>query len=157
MAFTTEDGTIVAGANSYVTVAYADTYHDDRGNTSWTGTDAVKQAALIKATDYVDQNYDFNGYIYDEDQALNWPRSIFNADTDEIPDKLQQAVCMLALEALSEDLNPTLGRNVKREKVDVIEVEYQDGASMSKTRPAIYGLLKDYVSGSKYNVKVTRV
>lgn len=157
MAFTTEDGTIVAGANSYVTVAYADTYHDDRGNTAWTGTDAVKQAALIKATDYVDQNYDFNGYIYDEDQALNWPRSIINADTDEIPDKLKQAVCLLALEALSEDLNPTLGRNVKREKVDVIEVEYQDGASMSKSRPAIYGLLKSYVSGGKYNVKVTRV
>lgn len=35
MALTVEDGTVVDGADSYVTVAYSDTYHQQRGNTSW--------------------------------------------------------------------------------------------------------------------------
>ena len=34
-----ETGAIVAGANVYATVAEADVYHEDRGNTSWDAGD----------------------------------------------------------------------------------------------------------------------
>lgn len=161
MAFTVEDGTIVDGANSYVPVAYADTYHADRGNTAWAGlNNAAKQSALIKATDYVEQTYQgrWVGYLEDEDQPLSWPRTCCNTDiSGEIPDKLKQAVCILALESVSAELNPTQGRAVKREKVDVIEVEYSDYAKLGSTRPAIDGLLRKLLSGSSLNAKVVRV
>ncbi len=156
MAFTVEDGTIVAGANSYVTVAYADTYNTDRGNAAWTGDDAVKEAALIKATDYIEQKYAgrWISTPQSETQDLSWPRTF---DAGVIPDRLMQAVCVLALESLSDDLNPVQDRAVKREKVDVIEVEYMDTAQNGKTRPAVDGLLRPYVSGSSLNARAVRV
>jgi hypothetical protein len=165
--FLVEDGTVVEGANSYVAVAFADAYHTDRGNTAWTGTDAVKQAALIKATDYLQQLYNgrWVGWLVDDDQPLDWPRT-YNRPaypwvdydiTGEIPDRLKQAVCILALESLSNDLNPALDRAVKREKVDVIEVEYMDGAAERRKRPAVDGLVRPYLQGSSLNAWAVRV
>jgi len=162
-----EDGTIVNDANSYVTVSYADSFHNDRANSSWTGTDAVKEAALIKATDYIEQVYEgrWVGYLVDNDQPLSWPRT-YNVNgsvyvdydiSGDIPKRLKQAVCILALESLSGELNPVLDRAVKREKVDVIEVEYMDGASDGKRRPAITGLLRPYLKGSAWNAPAVRV
>lgn len=57
MAFVVEDGTAKADATSYVTIAEADGYFADRGMTGWTGADAVKQSALIKATDYIEGRF----------------------------------------------------------------------------------------------------
>lgn len=155
MAFVVEDGTGLTDANSYVEVDYADEYHSDRGNTAWTGTDAVKQSALVKATDYIEQAYAgrWIGDALTDDQSLSWPR-----DAEGVPDKLAQAVCLLALEALAgTSLNPTQGRAVKREKVDVIEVEYMDGAKAGSTRPAIDGLIVGLIGGSTLNARVVRV
>jgi hypothetical protein len=164
MAFVPETGDIVPNANSYVTVAEADSFHADRGNTAWAATDtSMKQAALIKATDYIEQKYDgkWKGEPVVPHQSLSWPReNVPTVSSDEIPAKLKQAVCILALEAITEDLNPTLARGglVKREKVDVIEVEYMDGASGQTTRPAIDGLLRGLLSlSSGINRKVVRV
>jgi hypothetical protein len=58
-----EDGSIVAGANSYCTLAYATTYHANMGNTAWAaiptaasspppGT-VTQDSLLIKATQYM--------------------------------------------------------------------------------------------------------
>lgn len=167
MAFIVEDGTVVAGANSYVTIDFADSYHTDRGNTAWAGTDAVKQSALIKATDYLQQLYNgrWVGYLVDDDQPLDWPRTYNRpaypwVDYDisgEIPERIKQAVCVLAIEALSSDLNPALDRAVKKEKVDVIEVEYMDNAAERKKRPAVDGLVRPYLQGSSINCFVVRV
>lgn len=160
MAFTVEDGTIVSGANSYASVSYADDYHTDRGNSGWTGADAVKEAALIKATDYIEQTYSrrFTGLRYDEDQDLSWPRENDYVDSNVIPSELKQATALLALEALSNDLNPALARGgaVKREKVDVLEVEYMDSARGGTKRPAVDGLLSRYLTSSGLNASVTR-
>lgn len=167
MAFTVEDGTGVDNANSYVAVADCDTYHSDRGNAAWTGSDAVKQAALIKATDYVEQTFGerWQGKQNDVPQALKWPRysvivdGIY-LDSDEIPQRLKDAVCVLALEALTADLNPALARGgaIQSEKVDVIETVYMSGASARTVRPAVEGLLAPlFGAGSGFNVKAVRV
>lgn len=37
MAFVVEDGSGIANANAYITVAYADEYFSDRGNADWAG------------------------------------------------------------------------------------------------------------------------
>jgi hypothetical protein len=106
MAFTVEDGTVVAGANSYVSLAYANTHHTDRGNTAWTGADSAKQACLIRATDYVDKRFGllFKGRRKSNDQSLEWPRvEAWRADGFEIPempDQLLKAVSEYALRAM---------------------------------------------------------
>lgn len=172
MFITQPDGAVVDDANSYVAVAYADTYHADRGATAWAAlTTAQKQAALIKATDYVEQTYygRWIGYPTEANQPLSWPRSyhdpeLYYTDFDiagTIPEKLKQAVCILALESIGGDeLNPVQTQTVKREKVDVIEVEYMpgnEGGRTGKTRPAIDGLLRKLLSGSSLNARVVRV
>lgn len=163
MAFVVETGEVVPGANSFVSLAEANSFHADRGNTAWSGDDNVKEAALIKATDYIEQTYSHRwcGEPVYPHQDLSWPReNVLGIASDEIPVKLKQAVCTLALEALTTDLNPALARGglVKREKVDVIEVEYMDGAGAETKRPAIDGLLRGLLSlSSAINRKVVRV
>ena len=140
MAFVAENGTGLPEANSYVSLTEANAFHTDRANAAWVGDDTVKQAALIRATDYIEQVYGGRwkcGRLNDA-QALEWPRTGF----DGLPRQLKQAVCMLAAETIGgEELNPTQGRAVKREKVDVLETEYMDNAAPRAQRPAIDGML----------------
>lgn len=154
MAFTVEDGTGLAAANSYLAVADADTYHTDRGNAAWTGTDAVKQAALIAASQYVDTNYRFKGARANEAQAMEWPRtgvedwSGFTVASDSLPARLTDAVAELALLALSEDLTPALDRGgaVKSEKVGSISITYADNAPATKVYQVSDSLLGQYIT-----------
>lgn len=166
MAFTVEDGTGVDGANSYATVSEADDYHEDRGNTSWTGTDEAKQAALVKATDYIEGRWagSFKGQKeFNTDQPLSFPRSYLydrNGDLVEgVPDKLKAAVFEYALRALTTSLfvdpSATSTQQISRlrEKIGPIETEtyYAEGsvASTTKAIPAADYFLKDFVvSGS---------
>lgn len=154
MAFTVEDGSGVSGANSYVSVADADTYHADRSNSGWTGTDAVKQAALIEATDYVESRYRWaTGVKSSSGNGLGWPRSgavdVYghNIGAATVPEKVKQAVSYLALKALSADLNASLDRAKKRTKVDAIEVEYVEFSEQSTRYPYVDGLLSGLVDG----------
>lgn len=159
MAFTPEDGTGVTDANSYVDIDFADDYHSLRGNAAWaSATEPQKQAALVKATDYVDQKYNFIGYETYEGQSLAWPRD-YEDENLGIPAKLKQAIAELALEALTADLNPNVAPagQVKRKKVDVVEVEYFASGASITIRRRIDGLLKGLVSGSPFNVPVVRV
>ena len=53
-----EDGTGLANANAYVSVEFADEYFSARGNQTWAGLgSADKEAAIIKATDYLEAVY----------------------------------------------------------------------------------------------------
>ena len=107
MAFTQETGEGVAGANAYISLAFVDSYHTDRGNSGWTGDNAVKQAAIIRASDYIDKRFGsrFRGYRQTKDQGLDWPRLNAVDDSgyllDEVPDQLQKACAEYALRALS--------------------------------------------------------
>jgi len=162
---TVEDGTIVAGAESYVSVTEADTYHTKRGNTAWTGEDAVKEAALLKAATYLDGEYRqrWKGVKVDwDEQVMEWPRAGvcvvddyqqvisygylgpgFLAETT-IPQRLKDAQCELALRALSVELAPDSTGRVKREKVDVLETEWFDGEdSTSTTYRVVEQLISD--------------
>src|SRR5687767_15226190 len=111
MAIIVEDGTGLSTAESYITVAYADTYHTDRGQTTWTGTDAAKEAALRRALAYLDGRYGprFNGLRkLGRDQALMWPRvgasdsEGWLIDDTVIPAELKRAQAEAALRELEE-------------------------------------------------------
>jgi len=164
MAFTVEDGTGVESANSYVAVADADTYFDDRGNATWTGADSVKQAALIKATAYLDGTYRkiWIGTI-GATQGLSWPRSYaydeYGTLIESVPQRVEDAVCELAVLALSTALSPELtrGGKVKKVKAGPVEKEYMDGAPALTRYPVVENLINDLISGSLANVPITRV
>ena len=50
-------------------MADADAYHTAYGNTGWTGTEAAKEIALRRATQYIDSRYRFRGVRKDSDQS----------------------------------------------------------------------------------------
>ena len=149
---TIETGAITPGADSYVSVTDCTTYHAARGNAAWTGTDAVKEAALLKAAAYLDGHYcnRFKGMKVDPiNQAMQWPRAGVVIDgytlaTDTIPARIIAAQCELALIALSADLAPNVSSGIKREKLDVIETEYFAGAPAGTTvYTSVNNLLSD--------------
>jgi len=161
MALVIEDGTQVVGAASYVSAADATTYHAARGNSLWTGTDAVKEAALLKAAAYLDGHYRarWKGFMVDPlTQSMEWPRTGVSfpysdgsgyccfLPSNQIPQRLKDAQCELALRALSGDLSADAPAGIKREKVDVLETEYFPGAPTGQTAyAAVDQLLSDYL------------
>lgn len=77
MALIVEVGAGAIDAESYLSVSDANAYHTKNGNSTWTGSDAVKEAALRRATRYLDGRYRsrFLGYrTFAFAQALEWPR-----------------------------------------------------------------------------------
>jgi hypothetical protein len=80
MAFTVEDGTGLAEANSGASLEEADAYFEDRLVTAWTSVtnDDQKQGALIRATDYIElrfaSRFKWSIQFPDTPQALSFPR-----------------------------------------------------------------------------------
>lgn len=169
MAFTVEDGTGVAGANAYIAVAYADAYFAERGITAWTGSNTVKEQAIVKATDFIETRWGdrFLGSpeFLDPRQPLGFPRlELYDRAgqlVEGIPEKLKKATAEYALRALSGELMPdpvtdTSGAMVigNRQKVGPIETEVtyaasSQGSTVLKPYPAADRLLSEYVRGSQ--------
>jgi hypothetical protein len=161
--------TITVGTDTYLSVPSADTYWSSRSNTTWAAaTTAQKEAALLEATQYIDGAYSFIGTQITTN-ALAFPRygvtipkgNLAGAyyDSATIPPQIQAACAELALEALSGRLAPSLerGGRVKREKVDTLEVEYQDTAPSGKTYDFVALLLAPLLLHGKNTVLLTRV
>ena len=77
MALIVEDGTLVAGANSFVSIEDADTYFDTRQDTAWAdATDESKERSLVLAADYITQAWRlrWNGSLASATQTMTWPR-----------------------------------------------------------------------------------
>lgn len=98
-----EDGTGVANANSYVSVAYLVAYAADRGLTIPT-SDTDKEIFLLKAMDYLEgRRMDFQGAKANSEQALQWPRVGVQIDCVDIaitliPEELKKSQCQLVVE-----------------------------------------------------------
>ena len=157
MAIVVENGTVVSGANSYVTEAELATYAADRGVTI-SGTASV---LLIQAMDYL-ESLNYIGIKYSEDQPLQWPRDEVYIDgyyieRTTIPNELKngQLAAALAIDAGNNPLS-TVDRATKREKVDVIEVEYMDNAPAEAVvrtiNAAMRKLLASSTGGSSFKV-----
>lgn len=138
MALTVEDGSIVTGANSYITLAEARAYATDRGVTL-SATDADLEPLLIKATDYLESFADrYKGEVVEYDQPLSWPRAYaefrgYEIDAATIPESLKRAQMQAVIELHNGvDLMPTeTGARVKREEVGPIKTEYDLSRSPS--------------------------
>lgn len=137
-----EDGSNVADANSFVSLADYKTYASARGY-SVPADDAVTNAKIILSSDYLlTLENEYKGQRTNADQALSWPRECAVISTrrdpatgcipvfpdNEIPSQLIQAQCE-AVNFLCGGGNfmPTQeGAFVVSEKVDVIETKYSE-------------------------------
>lgn len=147
MALVVEDGTGLATAESYISVANADTYFTNyvRGKVEWSGaSDAVKERSLREATQTLDALFgtQFKGKRIDGDQALLWPRSsVVTSDgytlaSNAVPTAIERATCELAWKHVT-DAGPDTttgdttgvipdseeGENLVKEKVKVGPIE----------------------------------
>lgn len=150
MTITVEDGSIVAGANSYVTLAEARAYATARGKTL-PADDTALTALLITAVDYLEaQRARYQGSKVSATQELQFPREGVQIDgidleATAIPSILKYAQIRLAIEAgAGVDLMPTRsGAFVKKEVVGPIETEYSEkvGVSVEPEISAVEALL----------------
>lgn len=162
MALVIEDGSIVENANSYVSIDDCDEYHATLGNASWTGADAVKEQAIIRAMKWLERRQ-WKGRKYDYEQPLQWPRvdvyaGGYEVYYDIVPQDVIDALCEAALVELLEPsaLRPSLDRGgmvTSFTLVGVMSETYSGNAPGSKTYETIMGPLRDYVR-SGGNIKV---
>lgn len=158
MAFIVEDGTGLTNANAYVSLAAYKAYWLDRNVDEDDVEDEELQAAIIKATMYVDTAFKFRGQRFSSTQALQFPRAYLYDDLgnliEGVPAKLKNAIAEYAKRARTVDLwNVPEVDSVglltsKREKVGPIETEfqYQAGSAQSfKPYPQADAWLRDLV------------
>lgn len=80
-----EDGTSVAGSNSYCSLQQATDYHTAYGNSAFIDADGDAQTlALVQAAQQIDLLYGaaFIGFYPSVDQSMQWPRMAYLPDGD---------------------------------------------------------------------------
>ena len=153
MSLIIENGSGVAGAESYVSVADCITYADNRGLTFSTGSTPEQEQALRRATVWLDGAYRarYVGWRKDgRSQALEWPREGAQEQSypygtivnDEVPQEVIDANCESAVRelatpgGLSPDITPgTIQKSVA--VVGAVSVEYAVSNGVQDQRPVM--------------------
>ena len=159
-----EDGTGLANAEAYASVAYCDQYHSDRGNTLW-ATDMTtdqKEQSIRRAADFMSQTYrtKWLGFRRHSTQALDWPRVGVVVDKfvvvldSVVPDDIKKANAELAFKGAFGDLNTDQTQGVIRKKVDGIEIEFDKNSPQTKKILSALGMLTQYLSGGGSSVLI---
>ena len=146
-------------ANSYIDVAFFDTYWTERGNTTATDlTIAQKEVLLIKATDYIETIY-YGKWLGDRlttTQNTEFPR-VIDGESVAIPTRLKKACAELAWKANSIELLTDVEQRIIKEKVAVIETTYSEYDDQLTQYTAVYNLVCEYLANNSLNsVSVTR-
>lgn len=140
MTITVETGTIVDGANSYVTLAEARAYVTERGK-ALPSADAQAESIIIQAMDFFESHDNqFKGSRVTRDQPLSFPRSGVYVEewtwaANEIPRQVISAQLALIFEinAGEDPFNPPVAEQHKtRKTVGPITVEYSKPNFVSK-------------------------
>lgn len=168
MALIVEDGSKVAGAESYVSVAEATLYHSNRGNAAWALlTTAKMEEALRRATDFMVQDYRarWKGFRFSTAQALDWPRSNciiedgpYNAlvAVTIVPQAVKDACAILALTASAAVLAADLEQQSLSETVGPLSVTYDKSSPQYTRYRAVDMLLRPYIASSGAMSKLER-
>jgi hypothetical protein len=172
MAIIVENGSVVPGAESYASIADCDKYHSDRLNAAWAGTDPVKEAALRRATQYIESRYGrrWKGVRTSPGQSLGWPRYSAQRpeneyavgfgtvglyyDSKSIPKELLMATCECAVRFLSGEMQPDLkrGGSVKSVTVGPINQVFMDNAATTTTYPQVELLLAPLIGAGGFSL-----
>ena len=153
--FVYEDGTGLSNANSLASVQDFKDYYSLRNIDISTLTDTQIEGFLVLGTDYIVQKYDFKGSKLKDTQSLPFPRVVNNETI--FPINVKYATILLAFKSQNGSLLADSQQQVKKEKVDVLEVEYMDGSSSEVIYNDVLGYLKPYLSnaGNVYNISRT--
>lgn len=148
MSLIIEDGSIVSGANSYVSTTDLAAYAAARGIT----ISGTQEQLLLQAMDYI-ESLNFKGVKFTSDQALQWPRADVIIDgylvsADSIPAELIKGQIETAL-AIDGGGGPLidLQPNVSHERVGEIEVSYARGTSSNVFNRKIGAALRKLING----------
>ncbi len=139
-----------ATANSYVSLADAEVYHESiLNNSEWTAAvDDTKNRALVMATGLLDP-LGWKGVKTDTlaDNALRWPRyGVLNQDGQEldgntVPELLENATSQLAFELIKTDRLTDVGASkaagVKVSQVGPLKIENFEGDNDGSFLPSI--------------------
>jgi len=144
MAIIVEDGTIVADANSYVTLAEVRAYATLRGITV-PAADGDLEKHLHLAMDWFESE-DFPSARLDATQELSFPRDVIVVDgvrymEGAIPKLVKQIICEATCTSVTIALQPqfagsSLGQ-LRKKKVDVLEKEYFPATSTASFMPVL--------------------
>lgn len=150
-------------ANSYATVAEANSYHDtirEQADLVWTAlTTGKKERLLAMATRLIDEHFVFLGHKTENDQALQWPRTgvlvdgkyamglIDTIDNQTIPDFVKNATSEFARILSAEDTtadDDTAG--FKQIMVQGISLTMDQSSRISKgvIRSSVFSILRKY-------------
>lgn len=148
---TVEDGTGLSTANSYCTVAEADSYHGDiLYATTWTAS-STKEEALIQATRLLDEHVAWEGMKNTKEQALRWPRSyVYGPDgyvvaNDSVPQWLKNATSELARHLLISDRTAEAStKGFKRLKLGDMELHVSRNDRISVIPPSVWSMISSY-------------
>ena len=146
----------------YLTIAEADAYWQARQNAAWSGLEdeAAKTAAITKAVQYIDANYEFVGELTSPEQANAWPRQGIFIETgnfagkpignDEIPQVVKDATAELAVYSLTGELQDALvrGGQVRFEKVGDISHSFFAGAPSGRQFPNVDAILQPVLTST---------
>lgn len=156
-----------AAADSYATLAE---YTARASAMGWAlaDTDGENETNLRRAAIAIDASYVFRGTKNTVEQSREWPRYIqsgygfvtyfdpYNFNSTEIPPAVKNAQMEMA-HIIQGGADPlaTVDAIVKREKVDVIEVEYLGGQGLPRFT-VVDRLLRDYVTAGRGQSKMVR-
>lgn len=154
MTIVVEDGSIVDGANSYVTTAELEAFAAAR-NITLSG-DYTSEQLLIIAMDYI-ESLQFKGMKVSTTQDLQWPRvdvqvDGFYLDSNSIPKELKQGLMQTAV-SMDQGNSPQqiVPRKTIMEQVGEIQVQYSSSSSATaidpKIRASLYKLLEGGSAG----------
>ncbi len=152
-----EDGSGMSNADAFISVEYADAYHAAMGNAEWTGEETDKEAAIRRATAFLSNSYQWQGYKRKgRPQALAWPRydvvdcEGWGVDYKSVPVEIQRATAEVALRELMSpgSMNPDViaADQVKREKIGQIEVEYLNANTLPQSARPVLLIVQDIIS-----------
>lgn len=156
MALIVEDGTGLASAESYASVAEAKAYWTARvpkfGDISAL-SDVTIEGALREATQYIDGRYRFRDVRLLTTQALSFPRSAAAVDYDgqpipALPARVKSSTIELAFVASDgTDLLPASDRGglIKSETIGPLSTTYMDSAPPGPAYLTVDNFLRPYV------------
>lgn len=150
-----EDGTGIKDANSYVSVEFADDYFSARGVSGWEALEtSAKEQALIRATDFIDNVYQWYGKREFEHQALRFPRvelvDYEGLEVKGIPTCLKQAICDAAqLVSGGNELFQTQNENgdVVSETITTLSFTYAKNEKKKTTNTTLYDSINTKLRG----------
>lgn len=147
-------------ANTYVDVPFIRSFFTDRGNTAFLALSDVEiEPLLVKACDFLERTFIWQGSRLDYLQRLSFPRKdLYDNQGNSlvgVPFQVQEAQCLVA-EALFNgfDLYGIISNVslVKRKQAEGLSVEYfspvEQGVSGASVLTHVYNLLRPFTSNT---------